>query len=119
MKAINPKTGKPISIMRSSATITKTNRTVIWQTTSQEQQQRWSVIITEDDPVQPADIVFLYGKITEELKQKWTAWLKTKQGDPLLIATPSWIEALRLNVATNPSMLATTELYQRDRKSVV
>lgn len=99
--------------MRSSATITKTNRTVIWQTTSQEQQQRWSVIITEDDPVQPADIVFLYGKITEELKQKWTAWLKTKQGDPLLIATPSWIEALRLNVATNPSMLATTELYQR------
>ena len=111
MKAINPKTGKPITIMRSAASITKTNRTVVW---TQAGASPWSVIITEDDPVQPlqhADIVFLYGKPTEELKQKWSDL--SKQQGPLIIATPTWLEALRLNAATNPSVLATTELYQR------
>jgi hypothetical protein len=111
MKAINPKTGKPITIMRSAATITKTNRTVIWHPGAK--QNRWSVIITEDDPVEPADIVFLYGKPTEELKQKWVKWLVSRQEGALLIATPTWLEALRLNAATDSSLLATTELYQR------
>lgn len=120
MKAINPKTGKPITIMRSAATITKTNRTALWTAAATvpatgpgAKQNPWSVIITEDDPIQPADIVFLYNKPTEELKQKWSEWLATRQDGVLIIATPTWLEALRLNVAINPSLLATTELYQR------
>jgi len=116
MKAINPKTGKPITIMRTEAHITKTNRSLIWLRAGLTGQQwsRWTILITEDDPItQKPDIVFLTNSPTEELKAKWRQWLQTATNESFIIATPQWLEALKLNAATNPSLLATTELYQR------
>lgn len=118
MKAVNPKTGKPITILRTEATLTKNNRTLLWYRTgltgSLDKWQRWSVIVTEDDPIDfKPDIVFLYNQPTQELITKWSNWLQTATNESFIIATPKWLEALRLNAATNPSVLATTEIYQR------
>lgn len=117
MKAVNPKTGKPITIMRTEANLTKTNRTLLWfrdgLTGSNDRWQRWSTIITEDDPIvfEP-DIIFLYGIPTSELKEKWTKWF-CNSPKSFIIASPQWLVALKLNVSTNSSILATTEIYQR------
>ena len=118
MKAVNPKTGKPITILRTESTITKNARTLLWYRAglsgSLDKWQRWSIIITEDDPltIRP-DLVFLYNEPTTELIQKWKVWIETATNESFIIATPKWLEALRLNAATNPSILATVEIYQR------
>lgn len=118
MRAINPKTGKPITILKTEATITKNNRTLLWYrqglTGTLEKWRRWSTLVTEDDPLdfQP-DIVFLHTPPTPELTAKWKSWLLTATNASFIIATPKWLEALRLNAAVIPSLLATTEIYQR------
>lgn len=117
MKAVNPKTGKPITIMRTEANLIKTNRTLLWYRDGLQGELdrwlRWSTILTEDDPIHfDPDLVFLYGEPTKPLTEKWSNWLKTKPGS-FIIASPSWLIALKINVASNPSILATTELYQR------
>ena len=117
MKAVNPKTGKPITIMRTEANLVKTNRTLLWYrdglTGSNDRWRRWSIILTEDDPIHfDPDIVFLYGIPTLELKEKWSKWFHNSP-QSFIIASPQWLVALKLNVSTNPSILATTEIYQR------
>jgi hypothetical protein len=118
MKAINPKTGKPISIMRTETHITKTNRTLLWYREGLvgdvSKWQRWSTLVTESDPLDfKPDIIFLYEEPTEELKEKWSTWLKTATNESFIIATPKWLEALKLNLAVEASILATNEIYQR------
>jgi hypothetical protein len=59
------------------------------------------------------DIVFIYGKHTETLEAQWTEWLTVATNKTLMIATPTWMEKLRLNAAIHEFVLATTEMYQR------
>jgi len=118
MKAVNPKTGKPITIMRTETHITKTNRTLLWYRDGLKGAKstwcRWATLVTEDDPLDfKPDIVFLYNEPTLETKTKWQKWLETATNETFIIATPKWLEALRLNLAVESSILATTEIYQR------
>ena len=116
MKAINPKTGKSISIIRTETHITKTKRTMLWyrEGLTGANWLRYSTFVTEDDPIDfTPDIVFLYNTPTEQTKAKWRTWLEKATNQTFIIATPTWLEALRLNVAVESSILATTEIYQR------
>jgi len=119
MRAVHPKTGKPIQIIRTEAQITKTNRHLLWfsKGLSGPRFQRWSILVSDHDAISSytePDIVLINGEPTEEAIQAWSAWLKTttKTTETLLIVAPQWMKHLRLTANTS-SLLVTTELYQR------
>ena len=119
MQAVHPKTGKPIKIMRTETHLTKTNRTLLWHAPTLQASprwHRWSILVTDPQSLktQPKpEIVFIYELKSDEDKQTWQAWLKTATNETLIIATNAVLEALRLNVTENESMLATSELAYR------
>ena len=119
MQAVHPKTGKPIKIMRTETNLTKTNRTLLWHAPTLQHSprwHRWSILVTDPQSLktQPKpEIVFIYDLPSESHKVAWTHWLKTATNETLIIATNAVLEALRLNVTENESMLATSELAYR------
>ena len=85
MRAIHPKTGKPIQIMRTNTQITKTNRTILWYQNGLKGKtwERWSTVIS--DPVMlkeitKPDIVLITGPEAE--KEDWVKWLNTATNGP-------------------------------------
>jgi hypothetical protein len=119
MRAVHPKTGKPIQIMRTEAQVTKTNRHLLWfsKGLSGPRFQRWSTLVS-DYAALPAcsepDIVLINDEPTEEATLAWSAWVKstTAATETLLIVSPPWMERLHLTANTS-SLIATTELHQR------
>jgi len=119
MKAVHPKTGKPISIMRTEAQVTKTKRTMVWlaptfQGTT-ERWSRWSTLVTEPEALSKCnpDIAFLYDEPNPESIALWSAWLQTATNNTLIVATSKWMTVLKLSAAIHESVLVTNELYQR------
>jgi hypothetical protein len=119
MQAVHPKTGKPIKIMRTETNLTKTNRTLLWHAPTLQPSprwHRWSILVTDPQSLktQPKpEIVFIYEIKSDEDKQTWYNWVKTATNETLIIASKEALEALRLNVTENESMLATSELAYR------
>lgn len=119
MQAIHPKTGKPIRIMRTETKLTKTNRTLLWHAptlSDSPRWQRWSVLVTDPyslNTQQKPEIVLIYDVSDPAAVALWQQWLKTATNETLIIATSAALHALRLNVAENESMLATSEIPYR------
>jgi hypothetical protein len=120
MKATHPKTGKPISIMRTEAHLIKTNRTLLWYKSSLtgpvSRWQRWSTLVTEAEALTSLpnpDFVVLVDKPTPESISVWKNYYYSPTRQALSLLTPEWLIALRLDASEQPSILVTTEFSQR------
>jgi hypothetical protein len=119
MKAVHPKTGKPISIMRTEAQVTKTKRTMVWLAPTfqgaSQRWARWSTFVTDPEVLTKCvpDIAFLYDDPTPESLALWSAWLQTATNSTLIVATSKWMTVLKLSAAIHESVLVTEELSQR------
>lgn len=118
MRAIHPKTGKPINIIRTEATITKTNRTLVWvsSTMTGNRWNRWSTLINDSSAtsvVAKPDIALINGPIVNDQIDGWKRCIEENANDTLFVVSPEWLETLRINAASTSSLLVTTELYER------
>lgn len=119
MKAVHPKTGKPISILRTETQINKSNRTLLWHTptlSDSPRWQRWSVIVTDPKSLvtQPKpEIAFIYDITSPEEKQLWLTWLKTFTNETLLIGSTKVLNELNLDPEVTESLLSTSDFAAR------
>ena len=119
MQAVHPKTGKPIKIMRTETKLTKTNRTLLWHVPTlapSPRWHRWSVLVSDPESLksQPKpEIAFIYDVSEPTKVEAWKAWLQTATNETLIIASSEALLVLKLNVADNESMLATSEIPYR------
>ena len=120
MRAVHPKTGKPIQIMKTEAHLTKTNRTVLWHSQtlkgSMQRWQRWSILVTDSDSLNSCptpDLVMLVNEPTEAEVDKWRKWFETATNETLILLSPGWMEELKLNASAHTSLLVTTEIHSR------
>ena len=120
MKATHPKTGKPISILRTEAHLTKNSRTMLWHaptlTGPAQRWQRYSTLVTDAASLQTClspDLIFLYDEPTESDVATWSKWFSQATQQSLAVLTPKWMVALKLNAAENSSILVTSEINQR------
>jgi hypothetical protein len=120
MKAINPKTGKPIHIMRTEAQLTKTNRTLLWHNQSlqgsMQRWQRWSLLVTDAASLSTCpnpDLVLLYDTPTDTDVPVWKSWFERSTNSTLCLLTPEWLVALKMNATDQSSLLVTSEIQSR------
>ena len=120
MKATHPKTGKPISIMRTESQLIKTNRTILWYKSSLtgpiHRWQRWSTLVTDADTlatIPHPDFVLLVDEPTEDSIPIWKSYFNSVARQSLSLLSPKWLMALRLDASEQPSILVTTEFQQR------
>lgn len=119
MKAVHPKTGKPISIIRTETQITKTNRTLLWHTPTLSESprwQRWSVLVTDPDSLKTQknpEIAFIYNIENNEEKAKWSTWLQNFSNETLLIGTTQALKELNLRPENYDSVLSTEDFASR------
>ena len=120
MRAVHPKTGKPIQIMKTEAHLTKTNRTVLWHSPtlkgSMQRWQRWSILVTDSTSLSSCptpDLVLLVHEPTEAEVAPWRTWFETATSETLVLLSPGWMEELKLNASAHTSLLVTTEIQSR------
>lgn len=116
MRAVHPKTGKPIQIIRTEAQVTKTNRHLLWfsKGLTGSRFQRWSTLVSDPEALKncPNPDIVLINEPADT--SAWAQWIAstTNSTSTLMIVSPPWMERLRLSANTS-SLIATTELYAR------
>lgn len=101
MLAVNPKTGKPIQIMKTETVITKTKRTLLWHSPSfQGNHDKWnrvSVIVTEHESlahIPNPQIVFIAPFLNDSAYKAWGEWLNKKPTNALIISNINTIQKI-------------------------
>lgn len=117
MIATHPVTGEKIRILRTEATISRTNKTLLWIRSGEgvkPQHFRWTVLT--DDPkllseVKTRDLICCIHDCTDAQLQEWKTVLERSEPPSILLVSEHAAKVLGEILLSKSNVLCTTELY--------
>ena len=120
MYSVNPKTGKPIQILKTETVLTRTKRTLVWHSpTFQGDHSKWqrvAVIVTDHESLKTIhnpQIVYISPTINDKARDVWAEWLIRNANNALIITDNETLARLRFKQEYSSSLLLTNEVTTR------